>query len=89
MVRHGSGLFERPDVQIGGDAGRAERAITDLGGDTSSKGATADHGIGVGLRGDEEFPKAGLRALAGGANEGRSTGSRKGWEETSTVAQGL
>src|ERR1700724_1437908 len=50
VVRHGSGLFERPAVlQIGGDAGRAEAVIADFRGDTSGGCAPPDHRIGIGL----------------------------------------
>jgi hypothetical protein len=50
VVRHGSGLFERPAVlQIGGDAGRAEAVIPDFRRNTGGDRAPPDHGIGIGL----------------------------------------
>lgn len=50
MVRHGSGLFERPAVlQIGGDAGRAEAVIPDFCRNTGGYRASPDHRIGIGL----------------------------------------
>jgi hypothetical protein len=50
MVRHGSGLFERPAVlEISGHAGRAEAVIANFGGDTGGDRASPDHGIGIGL----------------------------------------
>ena len=64
MVRHRGGLFERAAIlEIGGDPGRPEAMVAELGSDAGCRGAPADHRIGIRLR------QHGVRQLVGAASD--------------------
>ena len=76
MISHGRGVFERAAIlEVGGDPGRPEAVVADLGLDPGHCGAPTDHRIGVGLGqgGAGQLPrpvdraKQGLLAVVGDA----------------------